>query len=255
VEIPPNPYVFHLMPGVADQVRVLVRRALQESIPSVALAATEEEIGTEGRRAFENEMSLHGAAPATVVPIPSLGGAKYQVVEALAPFRPTSVIVIGSPHDVAAAASVLRAAPWRPQVMSLAALYGKEVFELPPSAAEGMLLAYPGPLPGDGERQLRIFSGFLEEAGVRPRFVAFQLVALAAAQVLVEGLKKAGRDLTRDGLVAALETLRDYPTALAAPVTFGPNMRTGVRAARLVRPDPEGHRFVLVEPPSAPRSR
>lgn len=255
VEIPPNPYVFHLLPGVADQVRTLIGYALSLPAPSIALAASEDEIGAEGRRAFDNEMSLHGAVPAAVVPIPSEADSVVNVVEALAQSRPSCVIVIGSPHQVNAAAAALRKAPWSPQVLSLAALYGKAVLDLPAAMAEGIVLAYPGPLPDDGERQLRIFTGFLEEAKVRPRFVAFQLVALAAAQVLVEGLRKAGRELTRDGLVAALESLRDYPTALSAPVTFGPNIRTGVRAARVVRPDPARHRFVFVEsrPPEEAR--
>ncbi|MBI4608159.1 MAG: ABC transporter substrate-binding protein [Candidatus Rokubacteria bacterium] len=63
--------------------------------------------------------------------------------------------------------------------------------------------------------------------------------ALAGAvpmMLAVEGLKRAGRNLTRETFVEAMETIKDYvPEKLTAPITFGPNRRHGLNAVRLMR--------------------
>ncbi|MBI5068624.1 MAG: ABC transporter substrate-binding protein [Deltaproteobacteria bacterium] len=54
--------------------------------------------------------------------------------------------------------------------------------------------------------------------------------------VAVEGLRRAGRDLDRERLVQALESLRAWsPAGLTAPVTFGPGRRHGLNGVRLLR--------------------
>ena len=55
--------------------------------------------------------------------------------------------------------------------------------------------------------------------------------AVAALAVLIEGAERTGRELTREKLIAALETLYRFDAGLGAPVTFGPNRRIGARGA------------------------
>jgi ABC-type branched-subunit amino acid transport system substrate-binding protein len=51
---------------------------------------------------------------------------------------------------------------------------------------------------------------------------------------LVEGLKKAGRDLTPESLVKGMEQIKDWkPEGVGAPVTYGPDRRHGVNASRM----------------------
>jgi branched-chain amino acid transport system substrate-binding protein len=54
--------------------------------------------------------------------------------------------------------------------------------------------------------------------------------------ILVEGLKRAGKDLTRDKFVKAMETIKDYTQEGMVPgVTFGPDRHHGMNAVRLMR--------------------
>jgi hypothetical protein len=55
--------------------------------------------------------------------------------------------------------------------------------------------------------------------------------------ILVEGLRRAGKDLTREKLLAALETIKDFTEDGLAPpgVTFGPDRHHGLNAVRLMR--------------------
>jgi len=54
--------------------------------------------------------------------------------------------------------------------------------------------------------------------------------------ILLEGLKRAGRDLTREGLVETLENFKNVSTkGLTGPVTYGPNDRKGGGTARVFK--------------------
>ena len=52
--------------------------------------------------------------------------------------------------------------------------------------------------------------------------------SVAAAEILVEAMKRAGRSLTRQSLVAALESFAGVQTSLPQPITFGPARRIGI---------------------------
>ncbi len=59
----------------------------------------------------------------------------------------------------------------------------------------------------------------------------------------MEGLKRAGRELSRERLITALEGLYDHETGLTPPVSFGPNRRIGARGAYVVAVDLAGGSF------------
>ena len=102
---------------------------------------------------------------------------------------------------------------WHPRVLATGA------------AADGSLLAAPAAFEG------KLFLALPSE----PEHASAQGAALAAAEVLIEALKRAGRDLSREGLVDQLESLNAFATGHAPPLTFGPARRLGARGAYVVR--------------------
>ena len=70
--------------------------------------------------------------------------------------------------------------------------------------------------------------------------VSLQLMAMASARVLVEGLVRSGRDLNRGKLVDVLEGLYEFHTGFTPPVSFGPSRRIGSTGARIVTPGRSG---------------
>jgi ABC-type branched-subunit amino acid transport system substrate-binding protein len=61
-----------------------------------------------------------------------------------------------------------------------------------------------------------------------------QFTAMAEARILIEGLKRAGRDLSRERLVQALEGIYDFPAGYRQLVSFGANRRVGIRQVHVV---------------------
>lgn len=72
-----------------------------------------------------------------------------------------------------------------------------------------------------------------------PKLVGKENTALAgvtAMIIAVEGLNKAGRNLTRESYVEAMESIKDFTAmGLTPPITFGPNRRHGLNALRLMK--------------------
>ena len=77
-----------------------------------------------------------------------------------------------------------------------------------------------------------------------PRHLTSQLNAYAAAKIFTEGLKRAGRDLSREKLITALEGLYEYNTGVTPSITFGPNRRVGAMGAYVLSIDPAKREFV-----------
>jgi branched-chain amino acid transport system substrate-binding protein len=61
--------------------------------------------------------------------------------------------------------------------------------------------------------------------GVPPDYVSLE--GYVASSLLLEGLKRAGRQLDTEKLVEALETMRDFDMGLGAPISFGPTEHQG----------------------------
>jgi branched-chain amino acid transport system substrate-binding protein len=71
------------------------------------------------------------------------------------------------------------------------------------------------------------------------------LLAYGGAMTFVEGLKRAGRDLTREKFIAALETLKNYETGFTLPTTFTATDHEGNKAARVLEIQPGGKRKLI----------
>jgi ABC-type branched-subunit amino acid transport system substrate-binding protein len=104
-------------------------------------------------------------------------------------------------------------------------------------------------LPDTPDTPLRILLAY--ESGVPPpqretRPAAAQRTALAAARLLVEGLRRAGRDVSRARLVDALETIQHFEIGYGVPVSYSPQQHVGFTGAQIVRFDP--HQLRPVQP-------
>src|SRR4029079_11375075 len=125
------------------------------------------------------------------------------------------------------------AASWSGNLFFLGTLSGKDL-PAPPDSKDKIFLAFPT-VPSDVSSEgIAEFRALQEKYKIAPRHTAAQLSAFAAARVFVEGLTRAGRDLSREKFITALDTLYDYDTGVTPHLTFGPNRRVGAAGAHIV---------------------
>lgn len=81
----------------------------------------------------------------------------------------------------------------------------------------------------DGPR-LKKFVDILKKYYPNETVTAFSLISMGGGAAVVEALKRAGRDLTRDKLIAELDRTKGFETGvLAGAITWAPGDRDGVK--------------------------
>jgi ABC-type branched-subunit amino acid transport system substrate-binding protein len=117
------------------------------------------------------------------------------------------------------------------------ALLAPAEFGAPAAAGSLATLAFrAGPADQTAEA-LAAYRALAAAASLPDRDRSAPMRALVAFQLLVEALKRAGRDATREGLVTVLEETSDFRSGLMPPLSYGPSRRIGSTGAWVLQPD------------------
>jgi branched-chain amino acid transport system substrate-binding protein len=81
------------------------------------------------------------------------------------------------------------------------------------------------------------------------------VLGYGGALTFLEGLKRAGPDVTRTKFIAALESIKDFSSGLTMPTSFSATSHEGNKAARIVQIQPDLSRKLLPEVIAAQESR
>jgi ABC-type branched-subunit amino acid transport system substrate-binding protein len=156
------------------------------------------------------------------------------------------IIFLGPPGAEAAFLREAQSASWSPIFLVPGSLVGGSIFDAPAAFDGRIFIAYPT-LPTDRSPDaLAEYRRLAEAHRLDARHLTIQLTALSSAKILVEALKRAGRDLSRAKLIESLEALYQFRTGLTPAVTFGPNRRVGATGAYVVSVDLKEKTFVPV---------
>jgi len=127
-------------------------------------------------------------------------------------------------------------AGYRPKIFASFPLGDRHtMFRLLGDLWEGAYYNVTGAVPGEPEADRAVEILLKQDPKLKGR-ESFALAGATAMMAAVEGLNRAGRNLTRDGFIEAMETIKDWtPEKLTAPITWGPNRRHGLNAVRLMQ--------------------
>lgn len=244
-----NRTLFYLLPGAGQQARALVNFAAKNpelKKSRVAIIHAENELALAAVTAIDDEARKLGWTSVTKKALSTTGFDATAIAAALKAEGVETVFFIGSGRESefinAAAAS-----NWTPHVFLLGALTTRNLLNaLPPSFKDRVFLAFPT-VPADvGPTGLAELRALEQKYKFAPGHTASKLNAFAGAKIFTEALKRAGRDLSREKLVTALEGLYEYETGVTPSITFGPNRRVGSMGSYVVSIDLTQREFVLI---------
>ena len=239
-------YSFYLFPGLPGEARALVEYAaghLALKNPSLAVLHPEGDEYTPVVEAIVSQAARHGWQRVQSVAFTpgafDLGGRAAAQAQA----GVEVILLLGGREGLASFVDGLRNAGARPFLMLPGSLASEAVLGAAEHLGDRVYLAFPT-LPSDQAGPgLQAFRGLQESQGLPRRHLAAQTSAYAAAEVLVEALKRSGRDVSRESLLQALERLVDFNTGVTPGVTYGPLRRVGVLGAHIVGLDPQSRAF------------
>ena len=137
-------------------------------------------------------------------------------------------------RDTNVIVSTIRKLGWNPDLVGQFASYDTAVASLPGGATEGVFCMTPSiyAYPDDPRPAVQEFAkNYKQRYGIDPNFHGE--VGYAAAQMVILALRRAGRDLTTDSLIAALEGIHDYTDIFGTHYSLGPNQHHAENASFL----------------------
>ncbi len=124
---------------------------------------------------------------------------------------------------------------FKPTLVSSFTLTDPAMFALAGEAWNNVYLGAYFPLPGSDARVDAVLSTLsrINPALARSPFNA--VAGVAFVEAFLEGLKRTGPNLTKDRLVASMETLKNWDGEVIRQVTFGPDRRQGTNRLMMVK--------------------
>ncbi|TAN43638.1 MAG: hypothetical protein EPN25_00160 [Nitrospirae bacterium] len=237
-------YSFYIFPGLRDQILALVsysRSHLGPDDPEIAILYPEKKETAAIAAAAAERYTHLGWRKILML---SYGPGRFDGREAYRHLREKKIQLLISLGAEAETSSLVAAADpdWTPYILMSGMLSGHVVSAMPKTLKDRAYLAYPAlPEAGPDKEQAGTSDARTPAVPRQARQLA-KLSATAAAKIMVEGLRRSGRELSRERFLEALEGLADFETGLTPPLTFDRNRRVGAAGAYIMVPatDPHG---------------
>jgi branched-chain amino acid transport system substrate-binding protein len=154
-----------------------------------------------------------------------------------------AVLLYATPRHGALIVREMAKIGYTPKLLSSFTLGDPIMFTLAGEAWGGVVSTAFFPLPGTGDGRVDEALAILTRIDPALRANPFNALAgWAFMEPFVEALRRAGRDLTKERFVAAMEGIRNWDGQVIRGVTFGPDRRQGINRLFLIRA--EGSRYV-----------
>jgi ABC-type branched-subunit amino acid transport system substrate-binding protein len=193
----------------------------------VGVIYPEDAFGTAVLGGVTEALKARGAQPVKVSSYErqtaNVGGA----IDTVRAASPQAVVIVGPPNTVAPILKQSHAKNWRPLFLTVSFVGTDELIAEAGDDAEGMVITQVVPpyyltdLKGVALYR-RTLSKYAPSA--RPNFVSLE--GFVDAMVMVEGLKRAGKELTRDGLIHGIESIHGEDLGLGPELKLNYSTRS-----------------------------
>jgi ABC-type branched-subunit amino acid transport system substrate-binding protein len=222
---PFNRNIFNVRASYFDETEAIVQHLTAMSIDRIAIFYQNDAYGQAGLAGVERALKkrkLELAAKATVerntVEVKA-------AVAAMAKVQPQAVIMISAYKSVAAFIKEMKAANVNPNFWNVSFVGSKALAKELDREGRGVQISQVMPFPWDGGIPVvKEYRKALEEAKGEPGFGTLE--GYIAAKVMVEGLRRAGKQLTRESFTRAMESMTEYDAG-GFKVSYSPDNHNG----------------------------
>ncbi|WP_455286151.1 ABC transporter substrate-binding protein [Cupriavidus necator] len=222
---PVNRYVFNVRAKYQDEVARAINHLATSGMSRIGIFYASDGFGKDVLEGFSGALQARGIQPAATANFARPMGDISQSVTAMHKANPQAVLVIGSGSEAARIIRELRRAGSEAQFVTLSNNAADSFIRELGDDARGLIITQV--VPGTNSSQMTLASEYrslAKQQGVEPSNAGME--GFMSAKVLVEGLRRAGPDLTRERLVTALEGMRDYDLG-GILISYSPTRHTG----------------------------
>jgi ABC-type branched-subunit amino acid transport system substrate-binding protein len=223
---PGNRYVFNVRASYADEIAQIVNQLSGTGTKKVGVLYQNDAFGKSGLDAATKSLAEHKLK---VYATATFERGSTDVTEAVAEFRrtdPEAIILVATYAPVVTFVRAMRKIGFMGQFHTLSAVGSTTLADALGADGVGVAITQVVPFPWAGAAPVvREYQKAMQEVGQK-EFDFTSLEGFIAAKILVEGIRRSGRDLTRERLIGAIETLNRFDLG-GISVTYAPGAHSG----------------------------
>ncbi|NTV58610.1 MAG: ABC transporter substrate-binding protein [Deltaproteobacteria bacterium] len=210
---PPQKYLFAVYPLYYTEAQVLVRYAVKTmGKKKVAIAYQNDDYGKNGVQGAEKELAKHGLKLVAQVPVEQADTDMKPLVMEFKKVDADIVLLWVTPTHAVRIVGTAQAMQFKPQWMSSSTCSD---FPLMQNISKGLwtdvVVAFFGDVPeSTAPLMVKYKKAFDKYAAKDERWGVFFYAGFGFVEPMVEGLKRCGKDLTRERFVKEMEGIRNF---------------------------------------------
>jgi branched-chain amino acid transport system substrate-binding protein len=222
---PVNPYIFNVRASYYDETEAIVQHLTAMSVDKIAVFYQNDAYGQAGLAGVERalkkrklEIVAKGTVERNTVEV-------AKAVQTMRQAQPQAVVMISAYKSCAAFIKEMKKAGSNPTFWNVSFVGSKALAKELDKEGRGVQISQVVPFPWDSSVPVvKEYRRLLDEVKGEPGFGTLE--GYIAAKVMVEGLRRAGKNLTRDSFIKAMESIQDYDVG-GFKVHYGPGLRYG----------------------------
>ncbi|AVA37081.1 MAG: ABC transporter permease [Burkholderiaceae bacterium] len=228
---PQSRYVFHVRAGYEEETAAIVRQIRTTGLKRIVVVFNDDAYGRAGLSGVEHAIkALPADSGVQLVAQESvirntveIGDAMQTAMKA----KPDAVVLISAYRTVGAFVKEALRRGYSGQFYNVSFVGTQALAKEVGPQGSGVIISQVMPHPGNATLPVvREYLRLLQAAGKQNDFDYASIEGFIAAKSFVEGLRRAGKDLTRERLVTALETMRNVDLG-GYIVQFSPESHVG----------------------------
>jgi len=230
---PLNRYIFNIRASYFDETEQIVAQMAGQTLDKIAVFYQNDDYGKAGLAGVERAMGRRNLKVIATGTVERNTVDVGDAVKAIGKAEPQAVVMISAYKSCAAFVKGMHAAGFRPQFINVSFVGSRALAKEMGVGGRGVAIAQVVPFPWNvGVPIVKEYQQRFEAFTGKQEFSFTSLEGFIAAKVLVEGLQRAGKDLTRERFITAMETMRDVDVGGFA-VTFTPTNHSGSKFVEL----------------------
>ncbi|MDP2263018.1 MAG: ABC transporter substrate-binding protein [Hydrogenophaga sp.] len=229
---PFNRYAVHVRASYFDETAAIVRQTTSVGIKKIAVFYQNDAYGKTGLEGVSRALTSLNLEPVATGTVERNTIEVAQAVKDILAARPEAIVQIGAYKACAAFVRQARRQGFVGTFYNVSFVGTQALMDELGAEARGVVVSQVMPFPYSPATALSgEYLGHLKDKrGVAPNYSGME--GFVAAKVFAEAARRAGRGLTRESFLTAVETMQNLNLG-GFPVDFGPAKRTGSRFVEL----------------------
>lgn len=225
---PFNRYAIHVRASYQDETAAIVRQITGTGIRKIAVFHQNDAYGKAGLDGVARALQAQNLAPVALGTVERHSVDVAKAVDDILARQPEAIVQIGVYKACAVFIRLARARGYTGSFYNVSPVGTQALLDELGAMAKGVLVSQVMPYPYTPVTPLA--SEYLTAVKARPGLVPnhSSMEGYVAAKVFTEAAQRAGRSLTREGFINAVQGMRNLDLG-GFPVDFGPSKHTGSR--------------------------